>query len=226
MPPNATERPLRYHTFLLSLWEEAGGGSGWRFSLENPHTGERIGFRSPDELARYLRDWTGHTTRETHMSTEQQPTAVLLAPGGGRIFNVLGVLLTIKTGGADSGGQWFVIEYTAPPNLSGPPPHLHKVMTELFYVIEGALTLRVGEQTLEVGAGGYAYVPPGTVHGFSNQTSAPTRFLGIASPAILEQYFVEMRELVKNEPQWPPQDMGKILALMTQYDTFPVSSPE
>jgi hypothetical protein len=42
-----------------------------------------------------------------------------------------------------------VIEYTAPPNFSGPPPHWHKVMTEIFYVVEGAMTFRVGEQTLE-----------------------------------------------------------------------------
>ena len=82
------------------------------------------------------------------------------------------------------------------------------------------MTFRVGEQTLEVGPGGYAYVPPGTVHGFSNPADAPAKFFGIVTPAILEQYFYEMMELVKNEPQWPPQDMGKIMALMAKYDTF------
>jgi hypothetical protein len=64
MPPNPTGRLPRYHTFLLRLWEEAEN-AGWRFSLENPHTGERIGFRSADELARYLRDWSGRNPAET-----------------------------------------------------------------------------------------------------------------------------------------------------------------
>lgn len=162
------------------------------------------------------------------MSTENQLTPldsaqgrpILLAPGGGQAFNALGVSLTLKTTGADSGGQWFVMEYAAPPNFSGPPPHWHKVMTEIFYVVEGSMTFRVGEQTLEVGPGGYAYVPPGTVHGFSNLADTPAKFFGIVTPAILEQYFYEMMELVKNEPEWPPQDMGKIMALMVKYDTF------
>ncbi len=52
-----TRRPPRYHTFLLSLWEEAGSTPNWRCSLENPHTGERKGFRNVEELAAFLQDW-------------------------------------------------------------------------------------------------------------------------------------------------------------------------
>jgi hypothetical protein len=58
MPQDLTHRTPRYHTFLLSLWEEAGSAPGWRCSLENPHTGERKGFKSLDELTAYLREWT------------------------------------------------------------------------------------------------------------------------------------------------------------------------
>ena len=64
-------------------------------------------------------------------------------------------------------------------------------------------------------------MPPGTVHGFSNQTDAPARFLLIASPAGLENYFQELAELIKDEPSWPPKDMSKVVALMAKYDTFP-----
>jgi hypothetical protein len=58
MPHNHSDRPARYHTFLLTLWAEAGSEPEWRCSLENPHTGTRTGFASLDELARYLRAWT------------------------------------------------------------------------------------------------------------------------------------------------------------------------
>lgn len=67
MPPTMPERPLRYYTFILSLWEEAGSESGWRCSLENPHTGERKGFRSIDELPAFLRGWTGNLTEAKPM---------------------------------------------------------------------------------------------------------------------------------------------------------------
>lgn len=43
-------------------------------------------------------------------------------------------------------------------------------MTEIFYVLEDTLTLTAGDETIQAGPGGYAYVPPGQVHGFSNQS--------------------------------------------------------
>ena len=83
------------------------------------------------------------------------------------------------------------------------------------------LTLRVGDETVQAGPGGYAYVPPRTVHAFSNETDVPAKYLLVASPAGLENYFAELAELVKNEPSWPPKDMGKVITLMAKYDTFP-----
>lgn len=152
-------------------------------------------------------------------------SAVALLPGGGETLTALGVTLTFKTVGAQSCGQWLTLEYTAPPQFDGPPRHWHKVTTEIFFVLEGTLTLTAGDETIHAGPGGYAYVPPGTVHGFSNQTDAPVRYFAIASPAGLEDYFAEMSELIKDEPSWPPRDMSKIVALMEKYDTFapPVS---
>lgn len=58
MPPNPSDRPPRYHTFLLSLWAEPGGAPDWRCSLEDPRTGARNGFRTIDELAAFLKEWT------------------------------------------------------------------------------------------------------------------------------------------------------------------------
>ena len=159
--------------------------------------------------------------RPVAVSTDQAtPSAIVLMPGGGETVSGLGVTMAFKTVGAQSGGQWLALEYTAPPQFAGPPRHWHKVTTEIFFVLEGTLTLTAGEETIQAGPGGYAYVPPGTVHGFSNQTDAPARYFAIASPAGLEDYFAEMMELIKDEPSWPPKDMSKIVALMAKYDTF------
>lgn len=49
-------KSARYHLFLLGLWPEGEAG-GWRFSLENPRTAERIGFRSWDELTQFIQRW-------------------------------------------------------------------------------------------------------------------------------------------------------------------------
>jgi hypothetical protein len=45
-----------YIAYLLRLWREKGGASTrWRASLQDPHSGERVGFASLEELFGYLR---------------------------------------------------------------------------------------------------------------------------------------------------------------------------
>ena len=151
-----------------------------------------------------------------------QHTAQAIAhqPGAGDTVSMMGVTITYKVVGAQSDGQWLVMEYTAPPQMPGPPPHEHKITTEIFYVVEGVLAVQAGGQTTQLGAGGVAFVPPGTPHSFSNSGDAPAKFLLIASPAGLEMYFSEMGDLLKNETSWPPQDMSQVIALMAKHDTY------
>jgi hypothetical protein len=63
-------RPPQYRSYLLRFWEERAPLRGspdsavWRFSLEDPHTAERIGFKSLDELVAFLRAQTQRTAPE------------------------------------------------------------------------------------------------------------------------------------------------------------------
>ncbi len=54
--------PRRYHFFILGLWlqpgRRPGGPAAWRYSLENPHTSERRGFKDVTELMTFLAEWT------------------------------------------------------------------------------------------------------------------------------------------------------------------------
>lgn len=62
MSPTSSKPRLRYHSLILAFWQEADepvdSHASWRFSLEDPHTGERVGFRSIEEVARYLQAQT------------------------------------------------------------------------------------------------------------------------------------------------------------------------
>jgi hypothetical protein len=53
-------RPPRYRSYLLTFWEErdreAGGPQVWRFSLQDPRTGQRRGFASLEALVAAL-EW-------------------------------------------------------------------------------------------------------------------------------------------------------------------------
>lgn len=146
---------------------------------------------------------------------------IVFAPGEGQPFNAFGVSILLKTNGSQSDGQWFVLEGTAPPRSPGAAPHWHKVTTEILVVLEGEMTFHLGGRSRKVGAGGYAFVPPGAVHSFANETDAPVTYLGIATPAQIEGYFYELMARVQRE-DWPPTDMNEVLALMEKYDSYPV----
>ena len=147
---------------------------------------------------------------------------VMVAPGEGKKISVTGITLFFKAVSEDTGGAWSLLEYTAPPKFSGPPPHWHKKMVEGFYVLEGTLTFRLDERTVKGDAGSFMLVPTGVVHTFSNAEETPCKFLVFVSPGGLERYFEELAELIKNEPAWPPADMSKVVALSRNYDThFP-----
>jgi hypothetical protein len=61
---------LHYRSYVLRFWEERPPGRAqpigqWRFSLENPHSGARLGFANLDQLTAFLKDQMQNTTEET-----------------------------------------------------------------------------------------------------------------------------------------------------------------
>jgi mannose-6-phosphate isomerase-like protein (cupin superfamily) len=72
---------------------------------------------------------------------------------------------------------------TDPPSYIA-PLHIHRADDEAWYVIEGALGVRVGDEDIDVPAGGGVLVPRGTVHTFWNPAPGPTRYLLIMTPRI------------------------------------------
>jgi mannose-6-phosphate isomerase-like protein (cupin superfamily) len=57
------------------------------------------------------------------------------------------------------------------------PLHLHRSDDEAWYVLEGALRVRMGEKIVEAHAGSAVLVPRGTPHTYWNAGSEPLRYL-------------------------------------------------
>lgn len=94
----------------------------------------------------------------------------------------------IKMGKADALGSFSVIEVEVESGFLGPPPHSHRTMTDSFYVLEGELTVRDGDERHTLGPGDYAYFPPNTVHTFANESNRRVRVLAISVPAGIDDY--------------------------------------
>jgi mannose-6-phosphate isomerase-like protein (cupin superfamily) len=70
------------------------------------------------------------------------------------------------------------------PHRDGADLHVHRHHTDLFYVLEGELTIRLGpeDRPVVVPAGTLARVPPLVVHGFRNGSDAEVRYLNLHAP--------------------------------------------
>jgi uncharacterized cupin superfamily protein len=70
-------------------------------------------------------------------------------------------------------------------------------------VLEGTLTLRLGDQEIAAGPGSFACVPPGVVHTFRNASDGPVRLLNFNTPAGWENYMRDIAEAAHSGPLTP-----------------------
>ena len=139
------------------------------------------------------------------------------APGEGRTVRVITDLVTFKALAADTGGAYSLFETVTQPGM-GTPPHRQSLEEETFYVLEGRYTFLVGDRTIELGPGGYAFVPRETVHAFTNTGDAPARMLIMVTPGgIHEGFFAELGEPVDAPLPAGGPDIARIVATAAKY---------
>ena len=83
-----------------------------------------------------------------------------------------GCVITLLADAGATGGALTANRSTFRTGADGAPPHVHDHMTELFYVLDGALQVLVGDEVIVLEAGDLLAVPPGTPHAFA---AAPGR---------------------------------------------------
>jgi mannose-6-phosphate isomerase-like protein (cupin superfamily) len=109
-------------------------------------------------------------------------TGLVVGTGQGEALDVFGAGLVVKADPARFGG--LVAEHLVPPGYMV-PPHTHDRDDELFFMLEGALTLLgpSGEER-RIGLGDTAVLPRGSVHGFRNDGPMPARCLVLVTPGL------------------------------------------
>lgn len=90
--------------------------------------------------------------------------------------------------GADT-GQFVIAEWRDPGGLPGQrrliaPMHVHHEDDEAWYVLEGTLMFRVGDDEVEARAGSAVLVPHGKAHTYWNPSAEPARYVIVMTPNI------------------------------------------
>ena len=71
--------------------------------------------------------------------------------------------------------------------------HRHETHSESVYVLEGTAKMTLGDETFEVKAGDYIYIPMNAVHAVEVTSEEPAKVLSIQAPEFLgkDRVFVE-----------------------------------
>jgi mannose-6-phosphate isomerase-like protein (cupin superfamily) len=120
-----------------------------------------------------------------------------------------------RVAGADDGdfviAEWKDVGETGPERPIA-PLHRHRSADEAFYVLEGALGFRLGDEVVESPAGGCVVVRAGTPHAYWNATPGLTRYLIVMTPEIARM----IRELHEAAPDRTFED---VVAIFERYDS-------
>lgn len=142
------------------------------------------------------------------------PVARNAGAGNSRRY-AFGNLVSFLLNSEDTGGRFVLMELT---ELKGDPQprHVHHREDEIFYVLEGELTIEVEGETSHAPAGTLAFLPRGTEHGFAVE-SEQAKLLVLALPAGLEGYFEEISHPAGLELPPEPPDIEKLARIAMKY---------
>jgi quercetin dioxygenase-like cupin family protein len=104
---------------------------------------------------------------------------------------------TWKANGRDNKGRFdFLVAETE--YATGPPLHVHAVQEDTFFVLDGVLTVRLGDEVVELHPGDFATAPPGVPHSFTNtQADHVVRAVNLMTPGIgFDGYISQIEKVV------------------------------
>jgi quercetin dioxygenase-like cupin family protein len=114
-----------------------------------------------------------------------------------------GGLAIIKATGKETGDLYSVVEVLEPEGALA-PLHLHRKEDEAFYVLEGEMIFRIGEETMRARPGSFVFGPKGVPHTYAVD-SGPAKLLFLLSPPGFEG-FVEAISKPAEAPTLPPSE--------------------
>ena len=118
---------------------------------------------------------------------------LIVGPDDGESFWIGDHRVTIKAGGADTGGHYGLIE-SRPSVGSGPPLHVHHGVDEAVWIIQGHVRFRCGERDFTIGPGSFVLLPRDVPHTFLVIGEQDAVLLGLLAPGGSERYFADIGE--------------------------------
>jgi quercetin dioxygenase-like cupin family protein len=152
-----------------------------------------------------------------------RPTSIsTLDPQAGPTVSQAGGTYRVVVSGEQTNQAYAVIDMLVPPH-SGPVPHAHPTIQEIFYVMDGEIMVRSETQTYVAQKGAVVTIPlGGAIHNFTNESTIPAHILCVVAPAGLDSFFLAAGQpVVAGQPLATspptPEQQQRIGELAKQY---------
>lgn len=126
----------------------------------------------------------------TFLSETETKAAIIRRPGEGKVVGILGNQTTFKVASEETGGAYAILEQHIPPG-NGPPLHVHRHETEIFYVLEGEFVFTLGDQAVAARVATTIVGPRDIPHTFRNVGASDGRLLLMILPGRFAHYFID-----------------------------------
>ena len=130
----------------------------------------------------YRAEFLGGPPPETHVQLD----------GRGEARWFAGMLAVIKSRADQTGGLLTTLEIIAPPGAAA-PLHTHHAEDEGFLILEGEVTFRVGDETIEAKAGDWLFGPRDVQHTFTVGPNGARMFWTL-TPGGFDRFVVDASE--------------------------------
>jgi len=129
-------------------------------------------------------------------------SGIVLAPEEGRQYPMGRINAVFKVDGEETQGRYSISEWFLEPHTQGPGAH-SQPEDSVFYVIEGTMSILVGDRWLDASKGSFVLAPSGVMHDFQNRTSERAGILSFTIPGDFEK---SMPGIVEWFAENPPKD--------------------
>ncbi len=149
-----------------------------------------------------------------------EPIKPFLLPAQSPLSHNGGMDIRIWVRNGATNGLFSSVECAVAPKLMGPAPHAHKELDELMYVLEGTASVLLGDEVVEIKAGGWHMRPRMIKHTFFNASDEPLRFIDMYFNQPFEEYLEAIFHQLTPENGYPSNSEKKGLEIKRLSEKF------
>ena len=118
--------------------------------------------------------------------------ALILAAGQGRVYKLGPMTAIFKADVDETDNKYSISEWWLDPNSDGPGAHQHEDQDQIFYVLEGTISMQIGDKWTDAAKGTFIRIPKNTIHTFANRTAVKAGMLNFDIPGGFEKNMPSM----------------------------------